>query len=229
MFCTNCGTGLTDEANFCQGCGSKVSKSSAKGEDSKQSLIQVSPSEILNQSLILSTVFQDENWIVELIKKKWPKNNPGDFDRKVLGIFKGKLATPTGSNLEIIFTDEYLGLVSKGSPMGWPIPSFAGIHTRDSIKLIQVGSASYNHTSGAMSQNSEWWTVSVIFENERELPIIYLPLGNTNYQQQKNSELYSAKISILAGFWPMSIDGGHIDKAGGYTTNFGVGFWNSID
>lgn len=113
--------------------------------------------------------------------------------------------------------------------MGWPFPSFAHIHTRDSIKLIQVGSANYTHTSGNVSQNSEWWTISIILENERELPIIYMPLGNTNYQQQKNSELYSAKISILAQFWPMSLNGGHIEQAGGYSTNFGVGFWNSFD
>jgi hypothetical protein len=225
----HCGTGLTDEAKFCEGCGSQVSKSSRKGEDSKQDLIQISPSEILDQSQVLLTAFQEKTWVIELIRKKWPKSNPGDFNRKVIGTFRGNLANPTGSDLEVIFTDEYLGLVSKGSPMGWPIPSMVVIHNRDSVKLIQVGSANYIHASGAGSQSFEWWTVSVILENERELPIIYLPLGNTNYQQQKNSELYSAKISILAQFWPMSLDGGHSEQAGGPSMNLGLGFWNSID
>jgi hypothetical protein len=229
MFCKHCGTGFSNDAKFCEGCGSQVSNSSNKSKDLIKESAEISPAEILNQSLDLIEVFENETWVVELIKKKWPKSNPGNYNQKVIGRFKGKLANPTGSDLEVIFTDEYLGLVSKGSPMGWPIPSMVVIHTRDKIKLIQVGSANYIHTSGAGSRNSDWWTVSIILENDRELPIIYLPLGETNFQQQKNSELYSAKISILAPFFPMSLDGGHIEKAGGYSIGFGVGFWNSID
>ena len=229
MFCKHCGSAFTDDARFCQGCGSEISNSPSKSNDSKKGMADLSPSEILNQSMELSSVFENETWVIELIKKKWPKANPGNYNRKVIGRFRGKFANPTGSDLEVIFTDEYLGLVSKGSPMGWPLPSMVVIHTRDKIKLIQVGLANYTHSSVAGLRNSDWWTVSIILENDREIPIIYLPLGETNYQQQKNSELYSAKISILAPFFPMSLDGGHIEKAGGYSIGFGVGFWNSIE
>jgi hypothetical protein len=228
MFCSVCGARVTEQARFCRGCGSEIPSSSDHHEDSAPALVQISPSEILSQSQDFSTVFENESWVIDLVKKKWPKSNPGNYNRKVLGRFRGKL-NPTGTDLEVIFTDEYLGLVIKGSPMGWPMPSFVHIHVRNTVKLVQVGSANYVHTSGSASRSSDWWTVSVILESGKELPIIYLPLGDSNYQQQQNSELYSAKFSILTQFWPVTLDGGHIESAGGYSLNFGVGFWNSVE
>jgi hypothetical protein len=229
MFCTNCGIVIAEKAQFCQGCGSKVSTNPVADNDPTSIVAKISASEILEQSLELESVFATETWVLNLMKKKWPKSNPNDYNRKVIGRLKGKFAALNGSDLEVIFTNEYLALVSKGSPMGWPIPSMVVVLTLEEVKLIQVGSANYLHGSTTTMEGADWWTISIILKNEREMPIIFIPLGNTNYQHQKNFELYSAKISIIANFWPITFDGGHIELGGGQTTGFSLGFWTSVD
>jgi hypothetical protein len=225
MFCIHCGCQVVEGAKFCQGCGKAIPGSQPKSSGTSTELTQPTKEELLTQSQKVTGAFESETWLIELIKKKWPKSYPENFDQKVVGRFNGKLLTPDGQDIVVLFTDRYLALIIKGSPMGWPMPSFVHVHPRDTVKLVQMGTANYIHTSGAVSQSSDFWTLSLILENEKELPIIFLPLGSTTYQQQKNSEIYSAKISVLGEFWPVSLDGGHINKSGGYSLNLGVGFW----
>jgi len=65
-------------------------------------------------------------------------------------------------------------------------------------------------------------------QDDKEWPI-YVPLGDTPYKQQKSTEMYKAKIDVLGLFWPISLDGGHINKSGGISMSYGIGFWHSVD
>lgn len=225
MFCTNCGIKIIESAKFCQGCGTAVLV--AEDAPAPHHNLTITPEEVLEQSQDVRAIFANEEWAINLLSKRWPKSDRDGFNRKVVGRFRGKVHNPTGGDRHIIFTDQYVGIVNKTS---FASNEFGGaiVFEREQIKLVQVGSANYVHHSGTISTSSDWWTVNLINMEDREFQV-YLPLGETNYQQQNNIKVYNAKISILSLFWPVSLDGGHIDKSGGFSSTFSVGFWHAIN
>jgi len=229
MFCINCGAQLASEAKFCQGCGTAIPNSPSLEGDSKKGSVEISPAEILDQSPTLLTAFENETWIIDRFKKKSLILDPEGLNQKVVGRFRGGLGLPDGYKTDLVFTDKVLGLLCKGSAIKWPNIPFTRILEKHEIKLIQVGTANHVHTSGAASTSKDFWTIGIILQDDKELPLLYIPLGDSNYKMQKTAEMYSAKISVLGQFWPVSLDGGHIAKSSGYSISVGAGFWHAID
>lgn len=226
MFCTNCGKENTSEAKFCQHCGHEVViLDSAKVPKSNK--ITFTSADVLRDSHDLLESFENQVWVTSLISKKWPKADKDGFNRKVVGRFKGKFYKPIGPEKEIIFTDQYVAVVGKGSLLH---NEFAGafIFRRESVKLIQVGTASHIQNSGTISNYSNWWTINIITNDDKEHPI-FLSAGDTPYRKQQLTEIYNAKILILELFWPISLDGGHMDSSSGISMSLGVGFWREVE
>ena len=120
-------------------------------------------------------------------------------------------------------------------------------------KLLQIGTASHVQHMGLGSSVGDYWVINLITQaagiGPKEISAseafkagfqsagtnyasgeypTYLSLGQTNFQMNEYISLYEQKTMYLANFWPVSLDGGHVNTSGGFQTALGVGFWKEL-
>ena len=221
MFCSQCGEKLQPNSKFCSSCGSQIAETIEQQLPSQK----ISKEQILSDAQSVDSVFSSENWVINQLKK-YDKKSGKSYNQKVISRFQGFFHKPSGQLHEIVITPDYIAVANKFS---WTSNSYAGVtfFEHDSVKLLLFGSVSHTQHMGTTASQANLWSLSIVNTSDFET-FLYLPLGDTNYQMQKNIELYSAKVQILSEFWPVSLDGGHVDSSSGFISTYNVGFWHSI-
>lgn len=236
MFCSQCGGKLLDEAKFCSSCGLGVADAS-KAVSANPILppTNVDAKDLLKNHKSIGEEYANVPWVIKQLSKQkkvkdWSK-------QKALLRFEGS-PKPNGAKMELIIAENFIAILTPFSFMSNQWASSI-IFPREEIKMLQIGTASHVQHMGLGATVGDYWVINLITQAagigtktlsaseafktgyqsagtnyaNGEYPT-YLSLGQTNYQMNEYISLYEQKTMYLANFWPVSLDGGHVNTSG---------------
>ena len=250
MFCSQCGGKILDEAKFCSSCGSGVADAStAVTTNPILPPTNVDAKDLLKNHKTIGEEYANVPWVIKQLSKQ--KKVPDWSSQKAILRFEGA-PKPNGSKVELVIAENFIALLTPFSFMSNQWASSI-IFPRSEIKMLQVGTASHVQYMGLGSSVGDYWVINLITQaagiGSKEVSAseafkagfqsagtnyasgeypTYLSLGQTNFQMNEYISLYEQKTMYLANFWPVSLDGGHVNTSGGFQTALGVGFWKEL-
>lgn len=165
----------------------------------------------------METAYQKRPGMVDYLKA----HAPGVLSEPYLMNFNCQISL-NGKSEEIIITESYVLFVPE-KKSGWGAGEMGSLN-REIVTAISVGTEFHTEYQGISSTSDMYWTLTFVTSQHTEYKR-WLFLGGNEKQMNINRPIHSSTLDRLGEFFDL-VEGDSFESSSGYTTSFGVGFWD---